>query len=293
MKNSNTYSFDLLTRNGYITIPDTTLSDEKYCRLYWLYDRIFCDKTDTDECVKFINESAIEWLSDANNTYNYSFAPVGFSDRLQRLDKDNKKYFQFNDEFGSFLKSKTEFNYFDELREFVDILCCIHNTSQYVFYNSLKMLNAHIDISRLFNDFNKLHMLIKLLRYYPSQSDATGIHYDKSALTLVHHGSDMHDDTFKICCDTNSMDIKGMLTPTRYVSDKRIKGTGILFPGLLFNLAGISKIRASPHCVTRSIGDGEYRHSTIVFLMIPGISTSGIPTKVAVKRDGVKNEMGS
>lgn len=267
---------------GVTEVIGGVLSDREYRNLYSLYDALFYDQSNKHISIS-IQDAALYWNSVKKNSSAYTSAPIGFNDRRVRNDKEQKTYFQYCLDFGDYIKSLNIYKDSQVLRKFIYELNRIVDITKEQIKVSLETLEKELPkkIKNIIPDFNDIKILIKVLSYHPSEDWATGVHYDKSALTLVHHGSDMKNEPFRITSYNKSKypDISEMLIPQRYIDNENNPGTGLLFPGLLFGISGVEEIKPSPHVVAKQFSEGQ-RYATIGFLMIPELDASSISTKL-------------
>lgn len=269
-----------VVKAGFVGIHDQLPSQQWFDALYALYDQLI-DRRIDDAGLSSLSDECAAWGELPGNRNAFAGAPVGFRDRRQTAGKEQKTYFQYNREFGHYLKSSKGGSFYRDplFRIFCERLDSIAVIAQRVFHAALHELTEPHDglAHALWGFYGGASVHVKVLRYEPDAKWATTPHFDKSALTFVLNADDLDQgESFRIAPYKPGITAEELQAPSRATDDISSPSIGLLFPGMCLRAMGVN-IQPSPHGVVPLQTDRK-RHSMIAFLMAPGIDTNEMIT---------------
>ncbi len=200
----------------------------------------------------------------------YGSPPIGYIDD-KKSGKSKKNYFHFTEEYLKFIDNADSelISSSEVLNQFLKSLKEISSISKKKFEEVIQSMSQDVDFSKaMHTEDGKLLILIKVVRYEPSEMAASNLHFDFSGLSfLFDNNEDDGCESLLIAPYKENLTIKDCTIPNRRYKKTKSKSSLLLIPGLALKHIGLP-ISPTPHAVKKQ---DKQRYAIIVFAMVPSV----------------------
>ncbi|MBY0264148.1 MAG: NUDIX hydrolase [Holosporales bacterium] len=235
-----------------------------------------------------------------NTEYKKIFcgAPAGCYRDCTAEDRkhDNKKYFQFSQEYADFVRTthKGVLEAYPLLADFFTKVEAVDAGAKRLFKELLTPLQTtHPDLVQAMykGRGEQLTVITKVLSYDPSTEElGTSPHYDKSGVTIILDNDDQVNDRLVVGPHHQPFDFSKLKAPQRQFDGNGTYSSALFIAGSLLRHQGIA-IDPTPHAVL-PVKSQHNRHSLIAFALLPYIDMNGPPTTITDKTELMKETAG-
>ncbi len=128
-----------------------------------------------------------------------------------------------------------------------------------------------------------LPIAYRLIRYHSSESYASALHFDKSAMSILLNNTDRGQESKQVLAvykeKLNLKDLKAVRLKNANNDDRT---SALVIPGLGLEAIGVD-IMPTPHAVLPFVKQGCYRHAFVAYLMVPYTIINSMTSKILVK----------
>lgn len=254
---------------GYHEILNENCGQEFFIDIYSKYDTFtnFLDKN--PELSQKLFDIDQEFITSYDNAL-YGSPPIGYIDDT-KSGKTKKKYFHFTEDYLHFLTKNypEQISNSEEISDLLESLQEISNISRKKFEEVIESMTQEVKLSEaMHTEDGRLLILVKIVKYEPSNLAASNPHFDFSGLSFLFDNSDadMHE-SLMIAPYKENLRIEDFVSPNRKYKKDTSNSSLLLIPGLALRDIELP-INPTPHGVRRQY---QKRYAIIVFAMVPNI----------------------